>query len=473
MFKSTTIFGKLFFTFIGIILISFLLFTTISYIIFKKDIEERHTKTINEHVDNVINVMDKANKEGWSQEMKKSTFDLIGSGSGQNITYYFYSKSGQLLYEAGKKFSGFTVEKKIVSKALAGQDERKTFKMPHNKRAFLVALPIENSSSEKAIIFVVSNVDQDFHNGSLLFLIAALATILVVAVMIFIISKRITTPLKNMSMVARSIAEGDFEQRVKVKTTDEIGELAETFNFMAGELAGVETMRRDFVANISHDLRTPLTSLHGFLIALLDGTIPKEQEQYYIKIMKEQTERQIRLVADLLDLARMEAKQLEIYPRQFNLSEEVRKMIGRMDPELTKRKVEIQFISDETSDIHVFADRDQINRVVINLIQNAIQFSLKKSIIEVFLVTQDEDDSAIFTVKDYGPGIKKDNLKYIWQRFYKEDEARTMQVGTGIGLSIVKQILELHHTTIHVESEEGKGTTFWFKLPLNKAKTFI
>jgi signal transduction histidine kinase len=464
MFKSTTIFGKLFFTFIGIILISFLLFTTISYFIFKKDIEARHSQNNNEYVGNVIAVMNKANKEGWSQGMKKSTFDLIGSGKGQNISYYFYGENGQLLYQAGKKISGFKVEKKIISKVLAGQDERTIFKMPNNNRASLVALPIENSNSEKAIIIVVSNVDQAFRNGSLLFLIAAIATILVVAVMIFIISKRITTPLKNMSKVARSIAEGDFEQRVKVETKDEIGELAETFNFMAGELAGVETMRRDFVANVSHDLRTPLTSLHGFLIALLDGTIPKEKEQYYIKMMKEQTERQIRLVADLLDLARMEAKQLEINPRQFNLSEEVRKMIARMDPELTKRKVEIQFISDETRDIYVLADCDQINRVIINLIQNALQFSPKNSTIDVILGLQ--EDAAVLTVKDYGPGIKKENLKYIWQRFYKEDEARTRQVGTGIGLSIVKQIIELHHTTIHVDSEEGNGTTFWFKLPV-------
>lgn len=443
-----------------------MLFTTISYFIFKKDIEARHTQTINEHVGNVIDVMNKANKEGWSQGMKRSTFDLIGSGNGQNISYYFYGENGQLLYEAGKKFSGFTVEKKIVTKVLKGQEERTIFKMSNHKRASLVALPLENSSREKAIIIVVSNVDQDLRNGSILFLIALIATILVVAGMIFIISKRITTPLKNMSKVARSIAEGDFEQRVNVKTKDEIGELGETFNFMAGELAGVETMRRDFVANVSHDLRTPLTSLHGFLIALLDGTIPKEKEQYYIKMMKEQTERQIRLVADLLDLARMEAKQLQINPSHFNLSEEVRKMIGRMDPEFTKRKIEIQFITDETHDIHVFADRDQIERVIINLIQNALQFSPKNSMIDVSLERQ--DDSAVLTVKDYGPGIKKENVKYIWQRFYKEDEARTRQVGTGIGLSIVKQILELHHTTIHVDSEEGKGTTFWFKLPLKK-----
>lgn len=466
MFKTKTIFGKLFFTFIGIILISFLLLSTISYFIFKKDIEERHTQNINEYVDNVIDVISKANKAGWSQEMKKSTFDLIGSTNGQNTTYFFYGENGHLLYEAGIKISGFTVEKKIVSKVLYGQEARTTLKMSNHNRASLVALPIKNSNREKAVIIVISNVDQSFRNGSLLFLIAVIATILVVAGMIFIISKRITTPLKNMSMIARSIAEGNFEQRVKVQSKDEIGKLAETFNFMAGELSGVEKMRRDFVANVSHDLRTPLTSLQGFLTALLDGTIPKEKEQSYIRIMKEQTELQIRLVADLLDLARMEAKQLQIFPSNYNLSEEIRRIIGRMDPELTKRKVEIQFISDETSDIHVFADRDQIDRVMINLIQNAIQFSPENSMIEVILDSQDE--SAVLTVKDYGPGIKDENLNYIWQRFYKEDEARTRKVGTGIGLSIVKQILELHHTTIHVESKVGKGTAFIFKLPLKK-----
>jgi signal transduction histidine kinase len=466
MFKSSTIFGKLFFTFIGIILISFLLFTTISYVIFKKDIDARHTQNINVHVDKVIDVMNLATKEGWSQGMIRSSFDLVGSGNGQNISYYFYDKNGQLLYEAGKRFTGFSVEKSIVKKVLAGQEERTTFKMPNHKRASLAGLPLKNSQQEKGIIIVVSDVDEGFQKGSILFLIACLATILVVACMIFIISKRITTPLKRMNKVARSIAEGDFEQRVQVESKDEIGELAETLNFMAGELAGVETMRRDFVANVSHDLRTPLTSLDGFLTALLDGTIPKEKERHYIMMMKEQTERQIRLVADLLDLARMEANQLQINPSHFNLAEEVRKMIARMDPELTKRKVEIHFITDETADIHVFADRDQIERVIINLIQNALQFSPEGSTIGVSLEIKDE--SAVLTVKDHGPGIKKENVNYIWQRFYKEDEARTKQIGTGIGLSIVKQILELHDTTIHVASEVGKGTTFWFNLPLKK-----
>ncbi|MCL6571537.1 MAG: HAMP domain-containing protein, partial [Bacillus sp. (in: Bacteria)] len=241
MFKSSTIFGKLFFTFIGIMLISFLLFTTISYVIFKKDIDASHTQNINVHVDKVKDVLNKATEEGWSQAMKKSTFDLIGSGNGQNISYYFYSKDGELLYKAGKRFTGFTVEESIVKKVLAGQEERTTFKMGNHKRASLAALPLENANQEKAIIIVVSNVDEDFQSGSILFLIACLATIIVVACMIFIISKRITTPLKKMSKVAKSIAEGDFEQRVRVESKDEIGELAETFNFMAGELAGVET----------------------------------------------------------------------------------------------------------------------------------------------------------------------------------------------------------------------------------------
>lgn len=434
---------------------------------FKKDITARHTQYINEYIGDVQDVMNKANQAGWSEEMKKSTFDLIGSGQGQNITYYFYGENGQFLYKAGIKLNDFQVNKDMVKKVLKGQEIRTTFKMQNHKRASLVGIPIENSHREKAMIIVVHNVDQDLRNVSLLLLIAVIATVLVIATMIFIISKKITTPLKNMSKVARSLAEGDFEQRVKVKSKDEIGELAETFNFMARELAGVEKMRRDFVANVSHDLRTPLTSLHGFLTALLDGTIPKKKEQHYIKIMKEQTERQIKLVADLLDLARMESKQLEIYPSDFNLSEEVRLMIGRMDPELTKSKVEIQFITDETREIHAFADRDQIDRVIINLIQNAIQFSPENSTIEVILVSI-ADDFAQLTVKDFGPGIKKENLKYIWQRFYKEDEARTKQVGTGIGLSIVKEILELHHTTIQVDSEKGKGTSFWFTLPIKK-----
>jgi signal transduction histidine kinase len=232
---------------------------------------------------------------------------------------------------------------------------------------------------------------------------------------------------------------------------------------MAQELASQDQMRKDFVANVSHDLRSPLTSIHGFVRAFLDGTIPNERKHHYFSVMKEQTERMIKLVNDLLDMARIEAGQCEIRPVTFNLTELVRQILARMEPEFGNKQVNVELISEETPDIHVFADPDRIDQVIVNLIQNAVQFSPRNSAVEVILI---KEEQALVSIRDYGPGMRQEEIEFIWERFYKADKARTKQTGTGLGLYIVKHILDLHQSSIHVKSEEGNGSIFTFTLPI-------
>jgi len=171
----------------------------------------------------------------------------------------------------------------------------------------------------------------------------------------------------------------------------------------------------------------------------------------------------IKLVNDLLDMARIEAGQMEIRPVAFNLSELVRQVVARMEPEWVKKQVTVEVLSEEAQDIHVCADPDRIDQVLVNLLHNAVQFSPPHSSIEVMVK---KEAQAVISVKDEGPGIRPEDLESIWERFYKADRARTQQAGTGIGLSIVKHILDLHHSPISVQSEAGKGSTFTFTLPL-------
>jgi signal transduction histidine kinase len=303
----------------------------------------------------------------------------------------------------------------------------------------------------------------DFNQIQYLFALASLLSITIPGVFTYYLSQRMTAPLREMNRVALQIARGHFDQRVTIKTRDEVGALGETFNYMAAELAGLDQMRKDFVANVSHDLRSPLTSIHGFVRAFLDETIPNERKRHYLTIMEEQTERMMKLVNDLLDLARIEAGQLEIRPVIFNVSELVRQVVARMDPEWVKKQVTVEVLSEEAQDIHVCADPDRIDQVIANLLQNAIQFSPPHSSIEVMVK---KEAQAVVSVRDDGPGIRQEDIELIWERFYKADRARTKQVGTGIGLSIVKHILDLHHSPISVKSEVGKGATFTFTLPL-------
>ncbi|MGM0867505.1 MAG: sensor histidine kinase [Bacillota bacterium] len=304
---------------------------------------------------------------------------------------------------------------------------------------------------------------EDFNQMKYLFVLSSITSITITGLFTYYLSKRITAPIREMNRVALHIARGQFDQRVNIMTRDELGELGGTLNYMAQELAGLDQMRKDFVANVSHDLRSPLTSIHGFVRAFLDDTIPNDRKRHYLTIMKEQTERMIKLVNDLLDMARIEAGQLEIRPVIFNLSELVRQALARMEPEFVKKRVNVELISKEAQDINVFADPDRIDQVIVNLIQNAIQFSSYDSSVKVILK---KEEQAVVSIRDYGPGISQEDIQSIWERFYKTDRARTKKVGTGLGLSIVKHLLVLHQTDIQVESEVGRGATFIFTLPI-------
>lgn len=304
---------------------------------------------------------------------------------------------------------------------------------------------------------------EDFNQMKYLFVLASIISITITGLFTYYLSKRITAPLREMNRVVLHMARGQFDQRVNIKTRDELGELGEAFNYMAQEVAGLDQMRKDFVANVSHDLRSPLTSIHGFVRAFLDDAIPNKQKRHYFTIMQEQTERMIKLVNDLLDMASIEAGQLEIRPVIFNLSELVRQGMARMEPEFVKKQVDVEFVSEEAQDIHAFADPDRIDQVFVNLIQNAVQFSSPGASVEVILK---KEEQAVVSIRDYGPGIKQEDIESIWERFYKVDRARTKKAGTGLGLSIVKHILDLHQSPIHVKSEEGNGSIFTFMLPI-------
>jgi signal transduction histidine kinase len=312
---------------------------------------------------------------------------------------------------------------------------------------------------------------EDFSQMKYLFVLSSIISITITGLFTYYLSKRMTAPLREMNRVALHIARGQFDQRIKIKSCDELGHLGETFNYMAQELAGVDQMRKDFVANVSHDLRSPLTSIHGFVRAFLDDTIPDERKHHYYTIMDEQTERTIKLVNDLLDMAQIEAGQLDIRPVIFNLSERVRQVIARMESEFLKKQINVEWIYDETQDIHVFAEPDRIDQVIVNLIQNAVQFSSTGSSIEVILK---KEEQAVVSIRDYGSGISQKEIESIWERFYKADKARTKKAGTGLGLSIVEHILDLHQTDIQVESDVGRGTTFTFTFPIaqNKSKKY-
>lgn len=283
----------------------------------------------------------------------------------------------------------------------------------------------------------------------------------------YITYKRLTRPLIQMSKAASVIANGNFDQRVNVGGDDELAELAESFNHMAESLENHEANRREFIANVSHDLRSPLTSMQGFLTAMLDGTIPPERQEKYITIVLEETQRLSRMTEGIVELSRAENSRILLNESDFDLNELLRNEITLLEPQLNEKEVVIKAVyAQQTTLVH--ADRDKISRVIQNLLGNAVKFSELEGCIEVE-TTVLESKKVLIAVTDFGCGIPEEDQKYIFDRFYKGDTTRNHdKIGSGIGLSIVKAFILAHGETITVQSEEGKGATFAFSLKLSK-----
>ena len=294
-------------------------------------------------------------------------------------------------------------------------------------------------------------------------------SLLIVSILGLIVSfltvKHVALPLVEMNRAAKIIANGDFEQRVEVHSNDEVGGLAESFNHMAESLQAHEKVQKDFIANISHDLRSPLTSMNGFLTAMLDGTIPPEKQEKYLKIVLEETDRLSRMTQGIVELSRAQSSAIMLEETDFDINELIRGNIEMLEPQLKEKQVHIRGIYDEEQTM-VRGDKDKISRVLQNLLSNAAKFSPECGVIEVETTLQGKK-KVLISIKDEGPGISQEDQKYVFDRFFKADTTRNEdKVGSGIGLAIAKEFMLAHGENITVKSEEGKGATFAFCLKL-------
>ena len=252
----------------------------------------------------------------------------------------------------------------------------------------------------------------------------------------------------------------------QVDSDDEIGYLAACLNYMASEIARSEDDQKKFVANISHDFRSPLTSIRGYLEAMLDGTIPPELHEKYLQIVLNETDRLTKLTNSLLTLNNLNTKGMLLDKTDFDINQVIRNTAASFEGTCRKKTIAIELML--TGDVmYVNADMGKIQQVLYNLLDNAIKFSHHDSVIRI--ETSEKKHKLFVSVKDSGIGIPKDDLKLIWERFYKSDLSRGKdKKGTGLGLSIVKEIIASHGEHINVISTEGVGTEFIFSLPCSK-----
>lgn len=282
-------------------------------------------------------------------------------------------------------------------------------------------------------------------------------------IILIFFTEMVYLPLRKITYATEQYASGNMHYEFQVDSEDEIGYLAACLNYMASEIARSEDDQKKFVANVSHDFRSPLTSIRGYLEAMLDGTIPPEMHEKYLHIVLNETDRLTKLTNSLLTLNNLNTKGMLLDKTDFDINQIIRRTAATFEVICRQKTIAIEVIL--TGDkMYVRADMDKIQQVLYNLLDNAIKFSHHNSVIKI--ETSEKKNKLFVSVKDTGIGIPKEDLKLIWDRFYKSDLSRGKdKKGTGLGLSIVKEIINAHGEHINVISTEGVGSEFIFSLP--------
>lgn len=287
--------------------------------------------------------------------------------------------------------------------------------------------------------------------------------VLLSALLIYYIAQRMLfRPLVELNNIARKISKGEVNQRVLVTSNDEIGQLSESFNSMAESLEKTDKNRRDFLSNISHELRSPITSIRGFIAGILDGIIPMDKERDYLKIVYDEIQRLTRLVNDLLDLSAMESGKFSFKMTELDINEIVRICVTRFETKINDKALKVN-VTLEGDHLYVAGDRDRLIQVLTNLTDNAVKHCMDNGHINI--QTKIKGKKVHVSVYNDGHPISDEDIRYIWDRFYKGDKSRTNKVSTGLGLPIVRNIITQFGEDIWVENK-GQGVIFTFTLSM-------
>ena len=350
-----------------------------------------------------------------------------------------------------------------LNSVVAGQEVEITTRTDSGTM-FTVAIPWKQEGRVMGAVVIqtaAQTINTNFRRTLMPVLIASLAATVLAVILFLWLARQLTRPLTQMELSANAIAQGNFSIRAPETGTREIRALASSFNDMAVQMESLETSRRDFIANVSHELRSPLTSVQGYLQGIQDGTFPKEDEDKYLSVALEETQRLSNLVSDLLSLSRIERDDIPLNYSDFDLNELARRVLITKEAQIEDHQIEIEAdFPDRQCRVH--ADSDRITQVLVNLLDNALKFTPDSG--RITLSTRTEQGKTVFRISDTGPGISAEDAPHVFDRFYKADKAHTSGQGTGLGLAICKKIIEKHGEHIALVSSDI-GAAFEFTLP--------
>lgn len=480
MFKS--VFAKYISTFMLIILISFSLIIAVISAIIAQYSEQAKVETMETMASASVTFFERK-MDGQS---KKNLHELIAAEAedidslmamanvhSEDLTLLLVDGQGRLLLATGKEADvipgGAQISVRLMQSATAGNLflEKESVEGVLAEQHAICSHPIYDGRGQVCgAVFVCaeSMMMSDLLEVIVKAIVVAILWVLLAAlVAVYLVSDRVIAPLKEISSAAKKFASGKFDTRVPVRGRDEMAELAVAFNSMAEAMDNYDTMRNTFMSNVSHDLRSPMTSISGFIDGILDGVIPPDKHRYYLQIVSSEVQRLSRLVASLLDLSRIQAGERKFTMVPFDICEMGREILISFEQKINSRSLEVDFYCDDER-MTVYADRDAIYQILYNLCDNAIKFSSDGSLLQLRIVYLKNRKVGV-SVYNEGQGIAPADLPYVFERFYKSDKSRGLnKTGVGLGLFISKTIIDAHDESIWVESEYGKNCCFHFTL---------
>ena len=376
--------------------------------------------------------------------------------------------SGRVLLSAGgtKNLAGQTIEPQQLP--TVGADHHGVGNMGNLLDSLQYVTGVTATINDQVVGYVfvttsAANMPQILRTNFKIYLMSVLGALFISFCVLWLLTYRLARPLRQMAAATRRFAQGDFSARVQVKGRDEVAELAEALNHMAVSLSSLETMRRSFVANVSHELKTPMTTIAGFVDGILDGTVPPNKQKYYLKIVSDEVKRLSRLVQSMLNLSCIDSGELKMTRTRFNLTEALCNVLVSSEPRIEAKRLNITGLED-CGKLEIDGDLDLMSQVLYNLLDNAIKFTNEGGDIDIRMSRR--DGRAYVAVRNTGDGIPATELPQIFERYYKSDRSRSLDKnGLGLGLFIVQTVIRLHGGEITVRSVEGEFTEFSFWVP--------
>ena len=329
---------------------------------------------------------------------------------------------------------------------------------PNSEEVVYAAMPLKYNGKISGVIMVFSpftEVNKLLKEAILTIITVVIIVVMIGTLAILRVSINISDPIKEISDYAKQIGKGENVPDIEIDTGDEIQLLADSFNEMKKEILATEQMRKEIVANVSHELRTPLTSIIGFIKGILDGVIPKDEEDKYLSIAYEEANRLKELTKDIVDVAKLESGNMKLNKENFVLNNLVHDVYIELEDMVKEKNLDF-ILEEKDKNILINADKARIRQVLINILNNSVKFTEKGSIT---ISIEKVNEKAKITVKDTGIGIQKDKISYLFNKFYTANDYGSATSGAGLGLNIVKTIIDMHKGEVNIESEVNKGTT--------------